>query len=276
MNMSEAARLAYLGFRHILPDPALRPFVRSYWYFRRETPLAVYHEEYMHPRGGFGVAFNFGDHLALDSQPLVDPLFLDGANTLSRKMGFAGRVEMMGVRFHEGGAYPFLAIPLAELRNEVAALDALDRPALIRLHTRLYETDSLPGRIQLMDAWLLGRLSLGKERDALIPASLTMLRRGGGRLSIPTLAENFAISQRQLERLFLRDVGMSPKKYAQLLRVEKARLALKTLTRQNHSRLAAELGYYDQAHFIRDFQAVIGMTPYRYMQRSQARTLTRS
>ena len=266
--------LAYLGFRYFLPDPALRPFVRSYWYFQRQTPLTEYHEEYMHPTGGFGIAFNFGDHLALDSQPLRDSLFLDGANTVSRKLGFMGRVEMMGVRFHEGGAYPFLAIPLSELRNEVAALDALDRPALTRLHTRLYEVASLPDRIHLVEKWLLGRLSLGKERDALIPASLAMLRRGA--LSIPTLAENLAISQRQLERLYQRDVGMSPKKYAQLLRVEAARLALKELHQQNQAHLAADLGYYDQAHFIRDFRAVIGMTPHRYMQRSQARTLTRS
>ncbi len=223
----------------------------------------------MHPRGGFGMVFNFGDRLRLDAQALVEPIFLDGVNTISRKMGFLGQVELMGISFYEGGAYPFLAVPLAELRNEIALLDVLDRPAFMQLYGRLYEAESLTARVCLLDQWLLGLLALGKARDPLIPASLAMLRASEGRLSIPQLAQEFAISQRQLERLYQSQVGMSPKQYAQLLRVETARLELKRLRGQSNTRLAAELGFYDQSHLIREFSAVVGMTPYRYMQRSQ-------
>ena len=98
------SQLSYLGFHLITPSEALRPYIQSYWYFRREATLLTMHEEYMHPRGGFGLVFNFGDALFLDGQVVADPLFLDGATTISRKMGFLGRVELMGVRFEEGGA----------------------------------------------------------------------------------------------------------------------------------------------------------------------------
>ena len=155
MSPTPEPQLAYLGFQLIPPSPMLRPFVQSYWFFRRETPLTTYHDEYMHPRGGFGIVFNFGGQLRLDQQTLTEPLFLDGANTISRKMGFLGRVELMGIRFYEGGAYPFLAIPLDELRNETALLDALHRPSLMRLYGQLYETPSLSGRVQRIENWLL-------------------------------------------------------------------------------------------------------------------------
>jgi AraC-like DNA-binding protein len=268
MPQTPEAQLAYLGFQRVSPGRLLRSYVRSYWHFRRETPLLAYHEEFMHPRGGFGLVFNFGDKLRLDAQPIAEPIFLDGANTVSRKLGFLGQVELMGVRFYEGGAYPFLEVPLNELRNEITLLDALDRPALLRLHARLQEAKSLPARIKLLEEWLIGRLLCGKARNALIPASLTMLRAREGHLPISDLAHELAVSQRQLERLYQSQVGMSPKRYAQLLRVETARLALKQMTEQSTATLAAELDFYDQSHFIREFRAVIGMTPTAYMKRT--------
>lgn len=269
MSTPLEAQLAYLGFHLVAPSPALRQDVQSYWYFRRDTPLPTYHEEYMHPRGGFGMVFNFGAGVYLDGQAVSDPIFLDGTTTRSRKMGFLGRVELMGIRFHEGGAYRVLGVPLAELRNQTWLLDVLDRSSLLRLYAQLHEATALPARIQLLEAWLIGRLALGKAGSDVVPASLKLLRERGGQISIAQLAEECALSQRQLERLYQCQVGMSPKQYTQLLRVEQARLALKRMRQASTLNLAMELGFYDQPHFIREFSAVVGMTPYAYLKRSQ-------
>jgi len=263
-----------LGFKIFPPGEALRPYIRSYWIFRRETPLLTLHEEFMHPRAGYGIVFNFGDQLLLDGKPLPADVFLDGSNSISRKMGFRGRIELMGVRFYEGGSYPFLNIPLAELRDETHLLDVLRRSELLQVHRQLQELNSTSERMELLEAWLLKRIAAGAERDPLIPASLIELQRAQGLHPIPQLAEQFAISQRQLERLFQKQVGVTPKKYAQLFRVEQARLNLRRIspnTSPNLALLAAELGFYDQSHFIRQFRSVIGMTPYRYLKRGWER-----
>lgn len=271
MPPTAETKLVDLGFQLILPSQLLQPYVRSYWYFRRETPLLAYREEYMHPTGGFGMVFNLGGALHLDAQAITQPIFLDGANTVSRKMGFSGRVEVLGVRFREGGAYPFLGMPLSELRNEIAFLDAVKSSGLAELQARLQETAAPSDRITLLEEWLLGRLLLGKERHAIIPASLTLLRRAHGQLLVPDLADKLAVSQRHLERLYQSQVGMSPKQYALLQRVEMARLALKQLNGQTTADVAADLGYFDQAHFIHEFSAVIGVTPYAYLKRAAPR-----
>ena len=65
---------------------------------------------------------------------------------------------------------------------------------------------------------------------------------------------------------------MTPKHYSTLLRVETARLALKQINGQSNTDLAVDLGFYDQSHFIHEFSAVVGMTPYSYMQRSLKRS----
>jgi AraC-like DNA-binding protein len=264
-------KLAYLGFQLVPASVCLRPYVRSYWYVRREVPLQSYHEEYMHPRGGFGIAFNFGDGLTLDARGVTEPVFLDGANTVSRKFGFQNQVDLMGVQFHEGGAFPFLGIPLHELQNEMNVVSALDAD-VTDLHGRMYETKTLASRIRLLETWLLQRLSLGKERNSLIPASLKALREEIGQLRMSAFAARWSLSQRQLERLYQRDVGMSPKQYLKLLRIEKARSSLKHMREETTARLAVELGFYDQAHFIREFRDVVGVTPYAYMKRHEKRT----
>ena len=112
-------------------------------------------------------------------------------------------------------------------------LDALGDASLSRLHTQLLEAGSVAARIGLVEGWLLQRLSLGVTRSALIPVSLARLcketaalRRGSRRLSIPELAQDLAVSQRQLEHLYRSQVGMSPSQYFRLQRVETARLAL--------------------------------------------------
>jgi AraC-like DNA-binding protein len=260
-----------LGFQLISPSMALRSHVRSFWYFKRETRLDNYREEFMHPNGGYGIVFNFGDPLRLNSQVLTAPVFLDGTNTASSKMGFIGVVEQIGISFWVGGAYPVLGLPLSELHNLVLPFGDLDKAVLNDLYGRLIEARSLSARVSILEQWLLHRLNGGRERHAIIPASLDALRSAKGQLPIPALAEQFYISQRQLERLYQMQVGMSPKQYTGLLRVEAARLALKDLHGRSTTDLAMDLGFYDQAHFIREFSAVVGMTPHQYWERSRQR-----
>jgi AraC-like DNA-binding protein len=269
MQQKSPTQPVNLGFQLIPPSRPLSPYVRSYWHFQCETRLLAPQDEYMHPLGRFGIGFNFGDPLLLDSQPLVEPVFLDGTNTISRKMSFLGQVELFGVSFHEGSAFSILGIPLIELQNSTSLLDVLNRTDLLNLYARLREAKSLPLRIHWLEDWLLSRLSNGKDLDKLVLASLGRLQTGKGQLSIPQLSDQFSISQRQLERLYQNHVGVSPKQYARLLKVEAARLALRKMNKNSSVDLALELGFYDQPHFIREFSSVIGLTPYAYMNRKR-------
>ncbi|MDI5986573.1 helix-turn-helix transcriptional regulator [Halomonas sp. M4R5S39] len=92
------------------------------------------------------------------------------------------------------------------------------------------------------------------------------LSAGGGPGTIAALADELPIGQRRLERLFKHHVGLSPKRYARLLRIARSRELIKrggaavSLTDTAH-----EAGYFDQAHFIHDFKAVTGVTPGGYL-----------
>jgi AraC-like DNA-binding protein len=85
---------------------------------------------------------------------------------------------------------------------------------------------------------------------------------------VDQLVERAAISKRSLQRLFQEYVGVSPKWVIRRFRLQEAAQQLSTAT--DLARLAHELGYFDQAHFARDFKAVIGSSPSTYAAQSQA------
>lgn len=268
MAQAVEEQLSYLGFQLIRPCAALAPYVESYWLMQRAESLLQFHEEFMHPAGGFGIVFNLGDHLSFSGENLSEPVFLDGTNTVSRKVGFLGQVNALGIRFHTGGAYPFLEIPLNEIANHTVYLSDLGYASFAELHQRLLESDSLQQKIMLIEQYLLKIVrDKPKPRDILL-ASLEMIKQKRGQIEINSIADWLYISQRQLERLYAMQVGMSPKQYARLSRIAFARKLLKRPQQFSLAQISAELGFFDQAHFIREFKAVIGMTPQAYLKRN--------
>lgn len=270
-NVEQA--LSYLGWYLIEPAPVLRPYVKSYWVMQRANPLDYLREEYIHPGGGYGIVFNLGDDFHVDGVPVRERIFLDGSNTVTRRLGFKGKISAIGVRFEPGGAYPFFGVPLHELRNYLAVMDVLGHRLLQDLYEQIAEAKTTPLKIALLERWLLKQMGEWQAPPAIIPASFKVIRHQGGQISMKQLADDLYISQRQLERLYKTQVGMTPVQYGRLLRVDRARslLKLKTYEQLSTAQIGAELGYYDQSHFIRDFKEIIGITPYQYLLYSQAK-----
>jgi AraC-like DNA-binding protein len=87
-----------------------------------------------------------------------------------------------------------------------------------------------------------------------------MLRAAGGELPIPMVSSAAGVSERQLERLFDERVGYGPKVFARVVRLERSVRALRGSI-ASWARLAADCGYSDQAHLVREFRALAGVTP---------------
>ncbi len=265
-----APHLDYLNFQLVEPTPALHPYIQQYWLIQHPFLAESSRPEFIHPNGGFGLVFNLGDDFWVDEKKVAGAVFLDGSNTVSRRLRFAGQVLALGIRFRPGKAHPFLRIPLHHLQNEVLLLADVDQRDLENLAEKLYEAPTLLNKIQLLESWLLNQLVRGTDTSAIVPASLQTLK-AQHVLTIKELADQLYLSQRQLERLYRREVGFTPKQYARLLRVENARHLLKTKLDYTTAQIGAELDFYDQAHFIREFRSVVGMTPGQYQQRQLAR-----
>ena len=101
-------------------------------------------------------------------------------------------------------------------------------------------------------------LRFARPLDARVQAAVAALARAP--VSVPNVAAEVGVSERQLERLFRERVGIAPKHYARIARLERA-VALSSCAVTNQAELALRAGYSDESHLLRDFRELVGVTP---------------
>ncbi|MFI9010086.1 helix-turn-helix domain-containing protein [Actinosynnema sp. NPDC053489] len=155
------------------------------------------------------------------------------------------RARRTVVRLTPGRAQAVLDVPVDELAGRVVPLGELwGRPI---------------GDEEALRSALLSRLAATDPRHSdLVHAAARLLRARG----VAETARALDVSERHLRTLFTRAVGLSPKRYA---RVDRVRRVVARGGRGGWARLAAELGYYDQAHLTREFRAAMGVPPGAYL-----------
>ena len=181
-----------------------------------------------------------------------------------------GSVQLLGIRFHPGGTFPFFPMSMQELTNHVVALESLNRELERDLIACLEPAASTLLKIIAVEKLLTERVRDCKHESWLPELATTIVHRGG-KVSMNGLATVAGVSGRQMERRFLRDVGIGPKLLCRILRFQQVFRALRQ-DELSWADVATDCGYYDQAHLIRDFQQFAGQTPASLLENSSALT----
>lgn len=108
------------------------------------------------------------------------------------------------------------------------------------------------------------RLSPMENSNLLVLHSANLLVRSAGGITVEQLAEETGYTTRYIDKCFRSEVGLSPKQLAKIFRFQAAVQALNHRAERTLTEVAAELGYYDQSHFVHDFKALSGLTPKKY------------
>jgi AraC-like DNA-binding protein len=178
-----------------------------------------------------------------------------------------GYVHLVGVRLRAAGAWPFLGIPLGEFSGYVVELNAVLGGEIDELRIRLGEETSDIGRFQILEHWLEARR---RSRAASTPAVIRALRLIGDSrhpARIGRIAAEIGISHKHLLREFDRCVGLRPKVFARISAFQRVIHGIGHRKKIDWAQTAAQHGYYDQAHLIREFHSCSGLTPAEYLLR---------
>lgn len=167
-----------------------------------------------------------------------------------------------GVRFFPGGAHVFHGMPLEWFTDKRISLQECWPESLNELQERMAETNSFAARVEVMNAYLnpLSVQTSTSEND-LMKNVLHRIFIGGGRLSVQELAMREVISERQLHRRFSEWVGISPKRFSEVVRFHRVLSDIHQGHTADWAMLAQNHGFFDQAHLIRQFRKFYGDTP---------------
>jgi AraC-like DNA-binding protein len=181
-----------------------------------------------------------------------------------------GRV--LGARFRPGGLRPLLSQPVAALTGRTVTLDEARGIDGQRAERQVLAQRSVDGMIAAAEE-LLSPLVDGLAPDpraALAEAAVQAAAAENGPVSVAALSEAVGLSERAMQRLFSEYVGVPPKWVVQRFRLQEAMWRLAAPAMPDIAELAAELGFFDQAHLTRQFTALVGTSPLEYWKTQRA------
>jgi len=172
---------------------------------------------------------------------------------------------LFGVSFKPGAFFPFLKVPVSTLTNtSISLFDAfgLEHAALEKA---ILAQEDEAGMIALVEQFLRERLPERDKHAAVINQIVDRIIADREITKVDHVVSRFHISKRTLQRLFSHYVGVSPKWVIRRYRLQEAAEHLAEGEAVDWPKLALDLGYFDQAHFINDFKTIIGKTPAEYV-----------
>jgi AraC-like DNA-binding protein len=175
-----------------------------------------------------------------------------------------GRQSGVQVALRPLGARALLGLPAGEL----ASVD-VDAGAVLEtapeLHERVRAAGTWAERFAVVDEVLLRSVPLHDPVCAEVARAWRRLLDSGGRAPVAGLAREVGWSPRHLAGRFQTEIGLAPKVAARVVRFDRARRLLVARAASGAplrlAGLAAECGYFDQAHLARDFRALAGCAP---------------
>jgi AraC-like DNA-binding protein len=174
---------------------------------------------------------------------------------------FRKTVDVFGIRFKPEGIYHIFGIPAADIGSDFTDIKNITGRRFREFTEQLKETKSVSDKILLAENYLYQNLSRNRINLYYLNLAAELIRDKKGMLTIEELAKKVYISVRQLEREFKQKLGISPKLYMRIARLNEVNRQIQNGHRFILSDLAYSSGYTDQAHFIKDFKYFTGENP---------------
>ncbi len=242
--LDAAELMRRVAFRRVEAAVPLQRWVEHYWLI--DWQLSEPYEQHVVPHPSVNIVFQrYGDELERVELAGV------GVELFSIKLEGSGQVA--GVQFRPGGFRPFTDAPVCALTGRRTALPTPPLPVLAGDDAH---------RARQIDSYLLAMEPSPDPQADLAMRLADAIRHDRRILRVEEFAASHGLSVRGLQRLFAEHVGVSPKWVILRYRIHEAiELASPDV---EWGRLAAELGYSDQAHLVRDFTATLGVSPTAY------------
>lgn len=253
--------------RHI-PSPPLNAVVNYLVY--HDGPNA-YPREKILPSPSPDLKVNFGGALHAYQSDCAKPFAICsdswwvGSWSACHIVDWPPDARFFMVEFKPGGAYPFLHIPLSELHNQVVSLDTLWGTFAADIRERLAAAPTIRAGLLLLEELLLARLGETPHGFSVVQYAIGEIARQHGVLSIAALSDSIGISQKHLIAQFKRLVGVTPKQFARMYRLQQVLRSIDPAHLTTWTQVAHQYGYYDQPHFNKDFEAFTGHSPTDYL-----------
>jgi AraC-like DNA-binding protein len=177
----------------------------------------------------------------------------------------APQASMIGVAFKPAGAFPFFKCPANELLEAHVALESLWGAGAGDLHDRLLEAQTPADKFRVLEQFLMDRAVRPLDLHPAVTYALSEFQGVPHLKTISQVVNQMGLSPRRFIQVFNESVGQTPKLFCRILRFQEVLRLLGDGQEIDLAEIALHCGYFDQAHFIHDFQGFSGLSPTAYL-----------
>lgn len=256
-----------MPFQTYLPQPPLSSLIAYFWSYTGTNPPHA--RRLTLPDGSIDLVIDLCDrktriHNRYDSETTLASSVISGPHTDYYITDSSSERSMIGVHLKPGSAGPLLKLPSIALKDSHVSLDDLWGIAAADLRDELLYANTAEDRFRILEKYFLLRSDWSRPSHAAVQFAIASFQQPHHPESITNMVEQANMSAKRFIQIFKDEVGLTPKRFSRLMRFQKA----VRLIRQSHdidwADLAMSCDYYDQSHFIKEFQSFSGLTPTEY------------
>lgn len=253
------------------PLEALAPYIACYWYMEsmpngdkisRCFPTGML--DIITVVGGSPHLFWKKDEWIPTPQAMVVGIRTEPARLKTPRQNMA-----FGIRIYPETFLQLLDQPMRELLNNTEAVEDVFGRSISELTQRLAAAPDNETRVDLCNRFFLQLLSRRQPRVSYLAEAVRQARQLGARASAEALSRVVFVGERQLQRAFSEQIGISPKLYGRLVRFEQAVVMPLKNPGVSWTAVSHDCGYADQAHLIREFRQFAGLNPRAFLSKYQ-------
>ncbi len=252
-------------------SPSLRigAYVELFWFGRFNLNQTALLSQRVIPNGYIELIIHLTDaHCELlqgrDYESSPDYTLI-GLFTQPYDVHFRETVSVFGIRFKPEGLYHVFGMPASEIHAAFTDMESVAGRNFREYTNKMRASGSVAEMIRLSEKYLLKNVNRLRLDLSYLNRAAEIIRRKKGLISMDELAGKAYISMRQLEREFKQKVGISPKNYMRIARLNEVNRILTNGRRLLLTDVSYTCGYSDQAHFIRDFKHFTGESPKKFI-----------
>ncbi len=258
-----------MNYQTFQPHPDLESLVKCYWTL--EVPAEDDSQrQRIIPDGCIEMAFILGDdikrYISEDEFILQPRAMVLGQTIEPFYIEPVGYVNTFAVSFYPYGFANFITQPIKNLVNKETSIALLfGEISATELERKILQAANTMERIEFIEEFLFEKLNGKTTIDKVVKTTIDTLLSTNGSAPINKILKQDLSKRRQLERKFVKQIGLSPKQLGKVIRLQTALKMLLNEEAENLTSIAYESEYYDQAHFIKDFKEFTGISPREFL-----------
>ena len=256
-----------------VPSAPLCDFVEMFWFWENYHP--AHDKERILPIGMMEITISLSQRPFYiyedESSPQASDYsmaMLAGARSDFFIIDTSAPTSILSIVFKPGAAFPFVGFSATEYLNQHYPLQDIWGSQATELLERLFHATQVNDYFAILEQTLLTRLFQSEGRHPAVPYALDIFH-SKPQTPVAQVVDQLALSPTRFIQVFREDVGLTPKLFCRVQRFQQALRMIAQNDLTSWVDVALHCGYYDQSHFINDFQAFAGISPSHFAPQSR-------